>query len=96
MARRGRVDILCDMLTSIQEKGGVIKPTHLMHKANLAHRQLKSYLEELLEHHFVERTRKNNYEYIAITDDGARFVQKLREVREFEDAFGFRESEVGS
>jgi predicted transcriptional regulator len=87
--KRGRIDIILDMLTSIQEKGGEIKPTHLMYKANLAHRQLKSYLEGLVEKNFVKRIRKKNYEYIIITDDGQRFVQKIREMKEFEKTFGF-------
>jgi predicted transcriptional regulator len=87
--KRERIDIILDMLTSIQEKGGEIKPTHLMYKANLAHRQLKSYLEELIEKNFVKKVRKKDYEYIIITDDGQRFVEKIREMKEFEKTFGF-------
>ncbi len=92
MKKRDRLDILTDMLVSIQQKGGIIKPTHLMYKANIAHRQLKSYLEELIDKNFVEKVMKNNYEYILITDRGHRFISKMREMKEFENTFGFDSS----
>jgi predicted transcriptional regulator len=86
--RRERSDIVLDMLLSIQEKGGRIKPTHLMYKANLAHNQMKAYLEELVEKNFVKKIKKNNYEYITITNNGLKFIQKIREMKEFEKTFG--------
>ncbi len=77
------------MLLAIQEKGGEIKPTHLMYKANLAHRQLKSYLEELVEKQFVKTIKRKEHEYILITDKGREFVQKIDEIKRFEDMFRF-------
>ena len=89
MARkRTRIDIIGDMLCSIIEKGGKIKPTHLMYRSNMSHNQMSSYLEELIEKNFVKKMQKNEYEYITITDKGSSFVQKLREMKEFEKAFG--------
>ncbi len=89
MQKRDRIDIIADMLFSIQEKGGEIKPTHLMYKANLAHRQMKSYLEELIMKNLVKKVQKKDYEYIIITDLGLKFVEKIREMKAFEKAFGF-------
>ena len=89
MARkRSRIDIIADMLSSIYDKGGEIKPTHLMYKSNLAHTQMKSYLEELIEKHFVEKIIKKHYEYIIITDTGLNFLRRLKEMKEFEKTFG--------
>ena len=89
MARkRERSDIVLDMLISIQEKGGKIKPTHLMYKANLAHQQMKSYLEELVGRDFIKRVKENKYEYIIITYSGLKFVEKIRQMKEFEKTFG--------
>ncbi len=76
------------MLLSIQEKGGRIKPTHLMYKANLAHLQMKSYLDELVQKNFVKKIKDKGYEYIIITDTGSRFVEKIRPMKEFEKTFG--------
>jgi len=85
--KRERIDIIYDMLVAIQRKGGEIKPTHLMYKANLAHRQLKSYLEELLEKNFVEKEKRGDKEVILITDNGLNFIEKIQEMRRFEDMF---------
>lgn len=86
--KRDRLDIIVDMLSSIQDKGGEIKPTHLMYKSNLAHRQMKLYLEELLEKELVKKILKKDYEYIIITDSGLKFLEKIKEMKEFERTFG--------
>ncbi len=86
--KRSRIEIISDMLTSIQDKAGEIKPTHLMYKSNLSHIQMQSYLEELVQKELIKKVRKGHYEYIAITDKGSIFIQKLKEMKEFERAFG--------
>jgi len=89
MARkRERSDIILDMLISIQNKGGRIKPTHLMYKANLAHKQMKLYLEDLIEKDFIHKIKDKGYGYIIITDTGTKFVEKMRQMKEFERTFG--------
>jgi len=86
--KRTRLDIIGDMLLAVANKGGRIKPTHLMYKSNMSHRQMKSYLEELVEKSFVKRTSKDNCKYILMTEKGYNFVNKLLEIKEFEKTFG--------
>jgi len=86
--KRERSDIILDMLVSIQDKGGKIKPTHLMYKANLAHQQMKSYLEDLIDKDFVREIKDKGYKYIIITDHGLKFVEKISQMKEFERTFG--------
>lgn len=86
--KRSRSDIIGDMLASIQQKGGEIKPTHLMYRSNLSHTQMTSYLEDLIDKNFVQKIRKKDYEYIIITDKGCQFLQKINEMKEFEKTFG--------
>ncbi len=86
--KRERLQIIEDILFSIQGKNGEIKPTHLMYKSNLSHTQMKSYLEELVEKNFVQKINKKEYEYIIITDRGIEFLNKLREMKEFDRSFG--------
>lgn len=86
--KRDRTEIISDMLTAIMNKGGEIKPTHLMYKSNLAHKQMKNYLEELVDKTFITKIDKGGYEYLKITDSGLKFLEKIKEMREFEKTFG--------
>ena len=90
--RRSRLELVFDILAAIQNKGGRIKPTHLMYKSNLSHKLLNNYLEELLQKEMVEvheiKQKKTTSKMIHITDKGLGFVEEFRRMREFTDAFG--------
>ena len=89
MARkRNRTDIINDMLIAILDKGGEIKPTHLMYRANLSHGLMQSYLEEVIDKEMIRKIDKSNYTYLTITDKGCNFVEKFKEMKEFEKTFG--------
>ena len=92
--RRSRLELIFDILTSIQNKGGVIKPTHLMYKSNLSHKLLNNYMEELIQKELIvveehqARKRKSPSKVVRITDKGLGFLEEFRRIREFTDAFG--------
>ncbi|MBI2660421.1 hypothetical protein HYX07_04625 [Candidatus Woesearchaeota archaeon] len=86
--KRTRVDIIGDMLSSIVSKGGQIKPTHLMYKSNMSHGQMKTYIDDLVQKELIKKVKKNDFDYVIITNKGHEFLQKLREMKEFEKAFG--------
>tara|TARA_Y100000310_G_C20326859_1_gene643404 strand:+ start:143 stop:436 length:294 start_codon:yes stop_codon:yes gene_type:complete len=92
--RRSRLELVFDILLAIQNKGGKIKPTHLMYKSNLSHKLLNQYMEELIKKEliFVEKfqvkKRKTPSKMIVITDKGLGFLAEFRRIREFTDAFG--------
>lgn len=92
--RRSRLELIYDILTAIQNKGGVIKPTHLMYKSNLSHKLLNNYLEELMHKELVvieetlAKKKKAPSKTVRITDKGLGFLAEFRRIREFTDAFG--------
>ncbi len=89
MRRRTRLDVLNDMLVAIQKARGSIKPTHLMYKANLSHKLLSLYLEDLISRDLVtEEQIDEKHKSILITDKGHDFIMQFRKIKEFQDSFG--------
>ena len=93
-SRRSRLELIFDILLAIQNKGGRIKPTHLMYKSNLSHKLLNTYLEELIGKELVvieevkTRKRQSATKTVVITEKGLGFLAEFRRMREFTDAFG--------
>lgn len=86
--RRSKLEIIGDMLKSIQAKGGAIKPTHLLYKSNLSHERMKLYVDELKLKGLIEEKEEKGKRLFAITDKGFDFLSSFRKVKELEDAFG--------
>ena len=92
--RRSRLELIFDILIAIQNRGGKIKPTHLMYKSNLSHKLLNNYLEELVTKGLVtveEETIKRKVaplKTVVITEKGLGFLAQFRRMREFTAAFG--------
>jgi predicted transcriptional regulator len=86
--KRSRLDIVYDMLLTMSNKGGRIKPTHLMYKANLSHTQMKLYLDELIAKSLVEEEEKDERKILVLTQKGYAFIQKFNQMKEFEKTFG--------
>jgi len=86
--RRTKLEIVNDMLRAIQEKGGRIKPTHLLYKSNLSHNRMNSYLDYLKNKELIEENTVKNKKVFQLTDKGFSFLENYKKVREFSDAFG--------
>jgi len=86
--RRDRLQIVNDILLSIQEKGGKIKPTHLLYKSNLAHNKMKLYLNELIEKDLIKEVDESGNKYYCLTENGIKFINEFKKIREFVDSFG--------
>ncbi|MDD5699744.1 MAG: winged helix-turn-helix domain-containing protein [Candidatus Nanoarchaeia archaeon] len=82
------MDIISDMLNIIRERGGSIKPTHLMYKANLSHKQMKSYLDELMKKNMIQTSVPGKENRIIITKNGVEFNLKYLQMKDLEKTFG--------
>ncbi len=89
--KRDKLDIVSDILCAIMNKGGKIKPTHLLYKSNLSHEGMKKYISELKEKMMIveENDEKGSGKKFVITERGFKFLEDYKKVREFTQSFGF-------
>jgi predicted transcriptional regulator len=77
------------MLVAIQKAQGKIKPTHLMYKANLSHKLLNSYLDDLIKRDMAQELQVDKvHKFIILTDKGRDFLVQFRKIKEFQESFG--------
>tara|TARA_Y100000294_G_scaffold28135_1_gene23731 strand:- start:86 stop:361 length:276 start_codon:yes stop_codon:yes gene_type:complete len=86
--RRGKLDIIADILRSIKNKEGKIKPTHLLYKSNLSHAKLKEYIHILLEKGMIEEQLVKGKKIFLMKDQGYKFLLEFERIKEFSDSFG--------
>ncbi|MBW2964486.1 DUF4364 family protein [Candidatus Woesearchaeota archaeon] len=86
--KRGRLEIIHDLLNAIQQKGGTIKPTHLLYKSNLSHKKMKEYVEELIRQEFIKEQSRNDKRVYSITDKGSEFLSEFQRIKRFAESFG--------
>ncbi len=87
--RRDKVKIIHDILVSIQEKGGKIKPTHLLYKSNLSYKRMKELVDELMGKEMIVEDKESGSKLYALTDKGHKFVNEYYKMVEFIKDFGF-------
>jgi predicted transcriptional regulator len=90
--KRGRLQIIHDILSAIRAKGGSIKPTHLLYKSNLSHQMMSDYLKDLMGKGFIEEEiqKKKNKMYL-LTPKGYDYLQEYKTVIRFVESFGLEE-----
>lgn len=87
-SRRNKLEIINDILRSIQEKGGRIKPTHLMYKSNLSHQRMKEYIDELKGKGMILEEQKEDRHFFVLTDKGFGFLANFKKLSEFTETYG--------
>lgn len=90
--RRTKIEIIHDMLKAIQDKGGTIKPTHLLYKSNLSHKKMVEYIEDLKAKEMISEIEvdKGNKNF-KISEKGLQYISDYKKIRQFSDAFGIDE-----
>ena len=86
--RRGRLEIIADILRSIHNKGGTIKPTHLLYKSNLSHAKLREYVDMLVGRGMIEEKEIKGKKMVLMKEQGNKFLFEFDRIKEFSDSFG--------
>ena len=77
MVKRGKLEIMKDILRIIQENRNSIKPTPLLRKSKLSSLRFKEYYMELMEKDLVkEITDTGGDNFIILTEKGFMFLEK--------------------
>ncbi len=87
MAKRGRLEIIKDILSIIQSNQNSIKITPLIRKSNLSSSNFYEYHSELLEKNFIKEATRSNNKFISLTDKGLKFLEKYKTIIRFIDEF---------
>lgn len=87
-AKRGKPEIIYDILLAVQQSGGKIKPTRLLYKSNLSHARLKLYLDSLILQELLIVEEADGRKLIILTRKGYSFISEYRKMKELIESFG--------
>ncbi len=87
MAKRGRLEIMKDMLSIVCSNHGSIKITPLIRKSNLSSARFKEYYQDLLEKNLMHEVKQEEGKIVLITEKGHRFLEKYRTIISFIEEF---------
>ena len=87
MAKRGKLEIIKDILTLIKDHRNSIKPTPLLRQSNISSSRFKEYFNELLERNFIREIIHKKRKTISLTEKGLKFLEKYKTIVSFIDEF---------
>jgi predicted transcriptional regulator len=84
MKKRERLEVIHDILSSIRDSNGKIKPTRLLYSSNLSSLMFKEYVNELLNSGLIEEVKdKKGKKHFIILDKGFDFLRRYSIFNEF-------------
>jgi predicted transcriptional regulator len=86
--RRDRLQVIHDILRTIKDKDGKIKPTHILYKSNLSHQMMEEYLHELMEKNFILEEKTKEGKTYSITHKGQEYLNQYKLIVNFVGGFG--------
>ena len=87
MVKRGRLEIIRDILNIIRENHNSIKPTPLLRQSNISSSRFKEYFNDLQERNFIKKVNNKNGRFILLTEKGFKFLEKYKTIINFIDEF---------
>lgn len=87
MTKRNRLEIIRDILKTIQENRNSIRVTPLLRRANISFSKFKEYFAELLDKGFVREVNEKSGKKVVLTDKGFQYLEKYKTIVGFIDEF---------
>ncbi len=89
MTKRGKLEIMRDILFIIKENRNLIKVTPLTRKSNLSSKRFQEYFSELKEKDFIREieTKSNNNKWVCLTDKGFKYLERYHAIIDFIEEF---------
>ncbi len=95
--KRGRLEIIYDILSAIKSKGGTIRPTKLLYKSNLSHKMMLEYLADLKKKNLVAEDeileKKKTTKVYTLTTKGYEYLKEYKQVINFIESFDLNDDE---
>lgn len=86
--KRDRLEIIHDILEVVREKGGNVKPTHILYKSNLSHEMLQKYLSDLIGKGFIDKLEdKKGKKSYSLTNRGFKYLKDYEVIKGFVDSY---------
>lgn len=86
--KRDRLEVIYDILYTIQKNNNSIKPTPLLRFSNLSSKSFNDYFAEIKEKGLVrEIYDKKDRRHITLTDKGFQYIEKYKLILGFIDEF---------
>lgn len=86
--KRDRLQVIHDILKTISQKNGKIRPTHILYKSNLSHQMMEEYLKELIGKEFITEMKNGKSKTYALTEKGFDYLREYRLILNFTESFG--------
>ncbi len=87
MVKRGKIEIMRDILELIRVNRNFIKPTPLLRKSGLSSTSFKEYYNQLKEKDLIVEFSDKQDKRVSLTEKGTRFLEKYRIIVNFIEEF---------
>jgi predicted transcriptional regulator len=87
MGKRGKLEIIRDILQKVYENKNSIKSTPLLRKSGLSSGRFKEYCAELLERGLIRETTIKGVKLISLTDNGFKYLNRYKAIVNFIEEF---------
>lgn len=86
--KRGKLEVVYDILNLIKTKQNSIRPTPLLRQSNLSTDRFQGYYSELIEKGFIREINDKTGKLITLTDKGFKYLEEYKTITKFIDEFG--------